>query len=149
MAPAAKIPPMIRTWRRVKTLGSAMIRDSVPAYGLRLPPSADQYRAREGRDGHADHGRLRGHARADQRPGRARPDAACRDVQADLRGARGGGRLMAVAETEKLIGEAPPSPAGPLDSADAAGLPEPPVIPLPRSVQVLRFNQRQIEFVFK
>ena len=56
---------------------------------------------------------------------------------------------MAVAETETLIGEAPPSPAGPLDSADAAGLPEPPVIPLPRSVQVLRFNQRQIEFVFK
>src|SRR5437899_1752673 len=70
MAPAAKIPPMIRTWRRVKTLGSAMIRDSVPAYGLRLPPSADQYRAREGRDGHADHGRLRGDARADQRTGR-------------------------------------------------------------------------------
>ena len=56
---------------------------------------------------------------------------------------------MAVAETETLIGEAPSSPAGPLDSADAAGLPEPPVIPLPRSVQVLRFNQRQIEFVFK
>ena len=56
---------------------------------------------------------------------------------------------MAVTETEKLIGEAPPSPAGPLDSADAAGLPQPPVIPLPRSVQVLRFNQRQIEFVFK
>jgi len=43
--------------------------------------------------------------------------------------------------------EAPPSPAGPLDGD--LSLPEPPRIPLPRAVQVLRFNQRQIEFVFK
>src|SRR5436309_6543973 len=48
-----------------------------------------------------------------------------------------------------LIGEASPSPAGPLAPAEAAGLPEPPVIPLPRALQVLRFNQRQIEFVFR
>jgi cytochrome P450 len=47
-----------------------------------------------------------------------------------------------------LIGEAPPSPAGPLDPGEAVHLPEPPVIPLPRALQVLRFNQRQIEFVF-
>jgi cytochrome P450 len=45
--------------------------------------------------------------------------------------------------------EAPPSPAGPISADEAAGLPAPPVVPLPRRVQVLRFNQRQIEFVFK
>ena len=28
-------------------------------------------------------------------------------------------------------------------------MPAPPMVPLPRTVQVLRFNQRQIEFVFK
>jgi cytochrome P450 len=48
-----------------------------------------------------------------------------------------------------LVGEAPPSPAGPADPGDAARLSEPPSIPLPRSLQVLRFNQRQIEFVFR
>jgi cytochrome P450 family 135 len=48
-----------------------------------------------------------------------------------------------------LIGEAPPSPAGPLEAGEAAGLPAPPLIPLARTIQVLRFNQRQIEFVFK
>jgi cytochrome P450 len=48
---------------------------------------------------------------------------------------------MGVAETV-----APAS--GPLDPADAAGLPAPPVIQLPQPVQLLRFNQRQIEFVF-
>src|SRR3954452_9086448 len=47
-----------------------------------------------------------------------------------------------------LIGEAPPSPAGPLDAAEAASLPAPPMIDLPRTVQVLRFNQRQVDFVF-
>ncbi len=49
----------------------------------------------------------------------------------------------------ELIGEAPSSPAGPIDAAEAASLPEPPMIQLPRFMQVLRFNQRQIEFVFK
>ena len=56
--------------------------------------------------------------------------------------------MIATATEKLLIGEAPPSPAGPLDPADAAGLPEPPMIPLPRRLQILRFNQRQIEFVF-
>jgi cytochrome P450 len=48
-----------------------------------------------------------------------------------------------------LVGEAPPSPAGPIDAAEAATLPEPPTIQLPRFLQVLRFNQRQIELMFK
>ncbi|MCW2991659.1 MAG: cytochrome [Solirubrobacterales bacterium] len=46
-------------------------------------------------------------------------------------------------------GEAPPSPAGPISEQAAARLAEPPWVPLPRALQVLRFNQRQIEFVFK
>lgn len=49
---------------------------------------------------------------------------------------------------QPLLGEAPPSPAGPLDDADLS-LPAPPAIDLPRRLQVLRFNQRQIEFVFR
>jgi cytochrome P450 len=49
---------------------------------------------------------------------------------------------------DSLVGEAAPSPAGPIEPADAAGLPRPPEIPLPRVIQTLRFNQRQIEFVF-
>ncbi len=48
-----------------------------------------------------------------------------------------------------LIGEAPPSPAGPIDAGEAGALPEPPTIGLPRPLQTLRFNQRQIEFVFR
>jgi cytochrome P450 len=52
-------------------------------------------------------------------------------------------------QTDGLVGEAPPSPAGPLEPQEAAGFPTPPSIPLPRLVQVLRFNQRQIEFVFR
>jgi cytochrome P450 len=50
-----------------------------------------------------------------------------------------------------LLGQAAPSPAGPLDADDrhAAGLPAPPLVPLPRALHVLRFNQRQIEFVFR
>jgi cytochrome P450 len=47
-----------------------------------------------------------------------------------------------------LIGEAPPSPAGPIDAAEAASRPTPPMIDLPRALQTLRFNQRQIDFVF-
>ena len=47
-----------------------------------------------------------------------------------------------------LVGEAPPSPAGPIDEAEKAHLPEPPVVPLSRGAQMMRFNQRQIEFVF-
>src|ERR1700710_3146012 len=47
-----------------------------------------------------------------------------------------------------LVGEAPPSPAGPIEPALAAELPKPPVVPLPRAAQMLRFTQRQIEYVF-
>jgi cytochrome P450 len=46
-------------------------------------------------------------------------------------------------------GAAPPSSAGAISAEEAASLPEPPTVPLPRHLQVLRFNQRQIEFVFK
>ncbi len=52
-------------------------------------------------------------------------------------------------EREPLIGEAPPSAAGPIDDGQLAGLPTPPAIPLPRLIQTLRFSQRQIEFVFR
>jgi cytochrome P450 len=52
-------------------------------------------------------------------------------------------------ESNRLVGEAPPAPAGPLEPEEAASFPTPPLIPLPRLIQVLRFNQRQIEFVFR
>ncbi len=57
------------------------------------------------------------------------------------------------AETEQrlapgLVGEASPSPAGPIDASEATSLPAPPTVPLPRLSQMLRFNQRQIEYVF-
>lgn len=48
-----------------------------------------------------------------------------------------------------LVSEAPPSPAGPIEAGEAAALPRPPQIRLPRPIQTLRFNQRQIEFVFR
>jgi cytochrome P450 len=58
--------------------------------------------------------------------------------------------MAVVAESPTgLIGEAPPSPAGPIEPEEAARFPGPPAIPLPRTLQVLRFNQRQIEFVFR
>jgi cytochrome P450 len=46
------------------------------------------------------------------------------------------------------IGEAPPSPAGPIDSQDLA-LPVPPLVPLPKTLQVLRISERQIQFMFR
>jgi cytochrome P450 len=49
----------------------------------------------------------------------------------------------------ELVGTAPPSPAGPIEPAELAGLAPPPEIPLPRLIQSLRFNQRQIEFMFR
>ena len=49
-------------------------------------------------------------------------------------------------ETPELVGEAPPSPAGP---AGDAPLRPAPAIALPRFAQLLRFNQRQIEFMFR
>ncbi len=45
------------------------------------------------------------------------------------------------------VREPAPSPAGPLQD-DEVGLPLPPVIALPRTLQTLRFSVRQIEFVF-
>ncbi|HEX8753344.1 MAG TPA: cytochrome P450 [Solirubrobacterales bacterium] len=48
-----------------------------------------------------------------------------------------------------LVGQAPPSPAGPIEEAELASLAPPPSIRLPRLVQSLRFTQRQIEFVFR
>jgi len=50
---------------------------------------------------------------------------------------------------DALIGEAPPSPAGPLEAGDGRDLTLPPVVPLPRMLQTLRFSVRQIEFVFR
>ena len=47
-----------------------------------------------------------------------------------------------------LVGEAPPSPAGPIEPGEAAALPQPPVVRCRGWSQTLRFNQRQIEFVF-
>jgi cytochrome P450 len=55
----------------------------------------------------------------------------------------------AVLTPRELVGEAPPSPAGPLSEADARAFPAPPDIPLDRRLQLLRFNQRQIQFVFR
>src|SRR2546430_4884381 len=48
-----------------------------------------------------------------------------------------------------VVGKGPTSPAGPVEPQDAAGLPEPPVVDLPGALQLVRFNQRQIEFVFR
>jgi cytochrome P450 len=47
-----------------------------------------------------------------------------------------------------LVGAAPSSPAGPAAPEDL-GRSEPPAVPLPRALQVLRINLRQIEFVFR
>jgi cytochrome P450 len=49
-------------------------------------------------------------------------------------------------DTERLLGSAPSSPAGPVDSL--AGLREPPAIKLPKVVQTLWFGQKQTSFVF-
>jgi cytochrome P450 len=49
----------------------------------------------------------------------------------------------------KLVGEAPPSPAGPIEAEELAGLETPPPIELPRLVQSVRFNMRQVEFLFR
>jgi cytochrome P450 len=49
----------------------------------------------------------------------------------------------------ELVGIAPPSPAGPIEAAEAAALATPPDIPLPKLSQTMRFSIRQIEFVFR
>src|SRR3954454_22352447 len=48
-----------------------------------------------------------------------------------------------------LVRETQASPAGPLEPAEARELPPPPVIPGSKALQILRFSQRQIEFVFR
>ena len=65
--------------------------------------------------------------------------------------ARGPARRMTVAEapvSDGLVGEAPPSPAGPAPD-DGVGVRLPPSLRLPRALQTLRFSVRQIEFVFR
>ena len=60
--------------------------------------------------------------------------------------------MPATAELDRdpgLVGAAAPSPAGPIGEDALAALERPPVIPLPKALQMLRFNQRQIEFVFR
>jgi cytochrome P450 len=52
------------------------------------------------------------------------------------------------AAASDLVGEASSSPAGPLDPVGANSLPKPPGITQPPLLQTLRFNQRQIQFVF-
>jgi cytochrome P450 len=52
-------------------------------------------------------------------------------------------------EPAQLIGGAPPSPAGPIDTAELATLPRPPAVRLPRLLQVLWFGQRQSSYVFR
>jgi cytochrome P450 len=54
-----------------------------------------------------------------------------------------------VRPADELLGQAPPSAAGPIEPAALSDLATAPAIPLPRMVQSLRFNQRQIEFVFR
>jgi cytochrome P450 len=51
--------------------------------------------------------------------------------------------------SEALIGEYPESPAGPIDAAELAGLREVPAFSMPKYLQVLRFGQRQAEFVLR
>jgi cytochrome P450 len=60
-----------------------------------------------------------------------------------MRSSAGSSRACSAADVEAT------SPAGPVSAEEAAALPAPPVVPLPRPLQVLRFNQRQIEFVFR
>ncbi|HEX4108897.1 MAG TPA: cytochrome P450 [Solirubrobacteraceae bacterium] len=53
-----------------------------------------------------------------------------------------------VATATSLVGEVAPSPAGPAQPEDLS-LPAPPRVALPRTAQILRINQRQLEFVFR
>jgi cytochrome P450 len=48
-----------------------------------------------------------------------------------------------------LVRTAPPSPAGPIEQAELERLPAPPAIGLPAAAQVLWFNTRQFDFVFR
>ena len=60
--------------------------------------------------------------------------------------------MVAIADphpSAELIRDADPSPAGPIEPDEAARLPEPPLVPVPFPLSVLRFSKRQIEFVFR
>src|SRR3954454_12073525 len=57
--------------------------------------------------------------------------------------------LLAEPAADLLRGEAPPSPAGPVEPTEAGALRPVPYVPLPPLAQMVRFNQRQIQFVFK
>src|SRR5262245_31384743 len=48
----------------------------------------------------------------------------------------------------ELVGEAPASPAGPISGDEQVALEAPPVVEIHPAIQILRFNQRQIQFVF-
>ena len=54
--------------------------------------------------------------------------------------------MVALAEVDSLVGEATESEAGPIDVPTR---PLPPMIDTPRLLGLLRFNQRQIQFVFR
>jgi cytochrome P450 len=56
--------------------------------------------------------------------------------------------MVLVADPETLVGTVEPSPAGPIEGP-GDGLPQPPVVELPRLLNLLRFNQRQIQYVFR
>ncbi len=62
-----------------------------------------------------------------------------------------GGSALATAPEEaanELIGEAPPSSAGLISVEEQMALRPPPVVEMHPAAQILRFNQRQIQFVF-
>jgi cytochrome P450 len=56
--------------------------------------------------------------------------------------------VEAVQTNAPLLGQAAPSPAGPIGDTDLGTLPRPPAIPWPRLVQVLWFGPQQWRFVF-
>jgi cytochrome P450 len=53
------------------------------------------------------------------------------------------------AEVDEWAPRFEPSPAGPIEPAEFAALRPPPRIDMPRALQVLHVNQRQIEFMFR
>jgi cytochrome P450 len=57
--------------------------------------------------------------------------------------------MATVAARSELIGEAPSSPAGPVDEAELATLRRAPTVEGARLLQILHFNQRQLQFVFR
>jgi cytochrome P450 len=56
--------------------------------------------------------------------------------------------MVLAVEPEVLVREAVPSPAGPIEG-EPEGLGLPPLVELPRLLNLLRFNQRQIQYVFR